>query len=162
MREARTARQHRKQEVEANEFAIALLAPGYLIAPILAEQPDLEAATALKTRLDLSLEAAARCLVERHDEPLAAVWTKGGTIQYAVRNARFPWIERGRGSRVSPVSRTHLAFAGGQTGLSGMAETLPGAWTNADIPELFEQVRIGKGGHSLTLLWATLPETDQD
>ena len=39
---------------------------------------------------------------------------------------------------------------------SAMQEVAPAAWTLADIPELFEQVRVGKEGHSLTLLWATL------
>jgi|MGYP003409195250 hypothetical protein len=39
-----------------------------------------------------------------------------------------------------------------------MREVVPAAWTLADIPELFEEVRIGKDGHALTLLWATLPE----
>ena len=143
MRETRTARQHQRQEVEANAFAIGLLAPPYLTAPILKEDPDLEAVIALRCRLDLSLEAAARRLVERHDEPIAAVWAKDGVIRYVVRN-------------------THAALARGDHGITTMTETAPAAWTDADIPELFEQVRIGRNGHSLTLLWATLPDPEDD
>ncbi len=162
MRAVRTARRYDKQEVEANEFAIGLLAPSYLVAPTLAEQPDLEAVLSLRDRLDLSLEACMRCLVERHDEPLAAVWTKGGIIQHLVRNDRFPWIAPERGDRVSALTRTQEALARGAPGMTRMAETPPGAWTGADIPELFEQVRIGKGGYSLTLLWATLADANED
>jgi hypothetical protein len=39
-----------------------------------------------------------------------------------------------------------------------MAEVPAAAWTSEDIPELFEQVRVGHNGHALTLLWATLPD----
>lgn len=41
-----------------------------------------------------------------------------------------------------------------------MYEVAAATWTTADIPELFEQVRIGRDGHALTLLWATLPDED--
>ena len=45
--------------------------------------------------------------------------------------------------------------------MTRMLEVPAAAWTTADIPELFEQVRVGKDGHSLTLLWATLPDADR-
>jgi hypothetical protein len=162
MRETRTARQHQRQEVEANAFAIGLLAPPYLTVPILKEDPGLEAILELRRRLDLSLEACARCLVERHDEPLAAILAKDGIIRYLVRNAHFPWIAYGRGDRLAQLSQTHAALARGNHGIMPMVEIAPAAWTDADIPELFEQVRIGQNGHSLTLLWATLPDAEDD
>ena len=102
MRETRTARLNKRQEVEANEFATGLLAPHDLLVPFLKMQPEISAAADLRTKLDISLEAAARCLIERHDEPIAAVWTTTGRIRYSVRGASFPWIERGRGDQVPP------------------------------------------------------------
>lgn len=158
MRETRTARQHKRQEVEANEFAIGLLVPDDLLVPFLKMQPEISAAADLRTKFDISLEAATRCLVERHEEPIAAVWSKDGTIRYAIRGASFPWIERGRGQQISALSSTAAAVKRGGTGTRSMREVAPAAWTLADIPELFEQVRVGKDGHALTLLWATLPE----
>jgi hypothetical protein len=163
LRETRTARQCKRQEVEANEFAIGLLVPEDRIAACLNLQPDIHAAAELRTSLDISLEAAMRCLIERHEEPVAAVWSKDGTIRYVIRGASFPWIARGRNQRVSALSRTAEALAAGGTGATPMREVGPAAWTNEDIPELFEQVRVGKDGHALTLLWATLPQgSEQD
>ena len=59
------------------------------------------------------------------------------------------------------MSRTSGALANGKPGMTRMLEVPAAAWTTADIPELFEQVRVGKDGHSLTLLWATLPDADR-
>lgn len=163
LRETRTARQYKRQEVEANEFAIGLLVPDYLLLPFLKLQPEISAVATLRTKLDISLEAAMRCLIERHEEPVAAVWSKDGKIRYAVRGKSFPWIERGRGQPLSSICRTAKVLALGKTGTTSMQEVAPAAWTLADIPELFEEVRIGNDGHALTLLWATLPEaSDQD
>lgn len=158
MRQVRSMKKHRQQEVEANEFAIGLLAPDSALAAMLDADPEIEAAMELGRSLDLSLEASTRCLVERHDEPLAAIWAKDGMIRYVIRGPSFPWITWSRGDRIPPLSltRRHLAICG--TGVSRMAEVAPAAWTKPDLPELFEQVRIGRDGHSLTLLWATLPE----
>ena len=57
LRQSRTARQYKKQEVEANEFAIAVLAPHYRTAPFLGQQPEIAAVQAMAKALDLSLEA---------------------------------------------------------------------------------------------------------
>jgi hypothetical protein len=162
MRETRSDGRHRRQETEANRFAIGLLAPASLTAPILAGQPEIGLALALKDRLDISLEAAARCLVDRHDEPLAAVWTRNGTIRYVVRGHGFPFIIRGKGETASPASLTGKRFADRRYHNTAMHQVSPLAWTTGNIPELFEQVRIGDDGHSLTLLWATPAEQQDD
>jgi Zn-dependent peptidase ImmA (M78 family) len=162
MRETRTDRRNKLQEVEANEFAIALLAPEDQLAPYLREQPEIASALAMRDRLDISLEAAMRCLVDRHEEPIAAVWTRNGKIRYAVRGKAFPWIERSAGQSVSSLSRTFSALAKGEPVVVPMAETSAAAWTTTDIPELFEEVRVGRDGHAVTLLWATLPDAGGD
>jgi Zn-dependent peptidase ImmA (M78 family) len=158
MRETRTARQHDRQEVEANSFAIGLLVPDDQLAGYLTEQPDITSATGLRDKLEISLEAATRCLVDRHEEPIAAVWTVDGKIRYAVRGNKFPWLTRKKGDLLSSLSQTAIALAKGKSGATRMHEVASAAWTTADIPELFEQVRVGRDGHALTLLWATLPD----
>jgi hypothetical protein len=162
LRESRTMRQHNKQEVEANEFAIGLLVPSYAADPTLNADPEIEAAVQMRDRFDISLEAATRCFVERHAEPLAAIWAKDGVIRYVVRGPRFPWITWKSGQRLPALSRTPRFLAAGRSGISAMSEVASAAWTHDDIPELFEQVRIGKDGHSLTLLLATLPEAENE
>ena len=162
-RQSRTDRKNRKQEVEANEFAISLLAPAYKTAPIFAQQPDIASVEALSCSLNLSLEAAVRCLVDGHDEPLAAVWTSYGRIRYTVRGPKFPWLVRSTGEDVSKLSRTHGELAKQSPLTSKMSEVATSIWTDAEISELYEQVRVGKNGLSLTLLWATLgDETEED
>ncbi len=162
MHRTRTARKNQEQEAEANEFSIAFLAPEYLTAPFLAAQPDIAAVRDMSKALDLSLEATMRCFVDRHDEPLAAIWTENGVIRNMMRRPIFPWIAREFGQAVSSLSLTSTAFSKGDQGTSKMSEVPASAWTKADVPELFEQVRIGRDGHSLTLLWATLPEGSGD
>jgi Zn-dependent peptidase ImmA (M78 family) len=162
LRETRTVRQRQRQEVEANTFAIDLLVPDDQIAPFLKEQPDIRSATELRGKLDISLEAATRCLVDRREEPISAVWTVNGKIRYAVRGNKFPWLTRKKGELVSSLTRTASALAKGSSGITSMAEVAPATWTTEDIPELFEQIRVGHNGHALTLLWATLPDTDEE
>lgn len=160
LRESRTMRLHNKQEVEANEFAIGLLVPSYAAAPTLNADPEIEAAIQMQKRFHISLEAATRCLVERHAEPVAAIWAKDGVIRYVVRGPRFPWITWKVGQRLPALSRTPRFLAAGRLGITAMGEVAPAAWTHDNIPELFEQVRIGKEGHSLTFLWATLSDAE--
>jgi IrrE N-terminal-like domain len=161
LREIRTAKLHQRQEAEANTFAIGLLAPDDQLAPYLRDQPEIASVLALRSRLDISIEAAARCLVDRHVEPIAAIHTVDGKIRYTVRGKAFPWIERGAGEMISSLSWTAHALNDGPC-LTNLQAVPVAAWTNADIPELYEQVRIGREGHALTLLWATLPNADRD
>lgn len=162
MRQVRSQRQHKKQEVEANEFAIGLLAPGYAIAGSLASEPGIDAVLSLRDRLDLSLEAAARCFVEGHDEPLAVVWAQDGRIRYVVRGPHFPWIKVERGDRLPSLSRSLQLVSTAPGSMTDMQEVAPIAWTGVSVLEMFEQARIGRDGHSLTLLWATLPDAEDE
>ena len=158
MSEVSSKTQDRRQEAEANAFAVELLAPAYLIRRFVDADPSIEVMHEMRDALDISAEVAGRILVDRHDEALALVACHNGKIRYSVRNDRFPWIAPSKGEMACRTSETARAFASGGRYLSGMAEVTPAAWTNADIPELFEQVRIGRDGFSLTLLCATLPD----
>ena len=158
LRETREGKQHVRQESEANRFAIEVLAPPSQVRPFLDDPPDLRAAQRMRAHLDLSLEASVRRIIELHDEPLAAVWSKDGRIRYSVRSKRFPHVARTRGHSLPQTTPAFRAVAGGTRGFTEMVETHGLAWTNWPDLTLREQTRVGDKGHAVTLLWADLPE----
>ncbi|MEO1686837.1 MAG: ImmA/IrrE family metallo-endopeptidase [Pseudomonadota bacterium] len=160
MRETRAGTRHQRQEMEANRFAISALAPPRMVAPFLREDPDLGRVGELAKTLDISREAAARRYVDLHDELLAVVWSVGGVVRYSVRNERFPWLEISGGNRLSGITPAARAVAQGRRGVTRMTETSPAAWIGSREVELFEQTRVGRDGHAATLLWAEMPEGD--
>ncbi|MEQ9124642.1 MAG: hypothetical protein RIM80_18985, partial [Alphaproteobacteria bacterium] len=89
-----------KQEREANEFAIELLAPQKRIQPYLEMEPSLEAALDLARGLDISREAAFRRYAERHDADLAVVFARQDHFTYAVVRDGFPRLALRRGDQM--------------------------------------------------------------
>jgi len=81
---------HRRQEAEANEFAIELLAPSARVAPYIDRAADLRHAIAMADDLDISREASARRYVARHEDRLAVVFVKDGLVRYFEAGAEFP------------------------------------------------------------------------
>ena len=57
MRETREDRQQRRQETQANRFAIEVLAPGYRTKRFLDDDPNLKTTQVMRDELDMSLEA---------------------------------------------------------------------------------------------------------
>lgn len=157
MREARDDTRHHKQEAEANQFAIALLAPAYRMRPCLGDDPDLRKLQMNSDELDLSLEATIRRYLDLTDEAVAAIWTKDGTIRTAKRHPAFPWIPRGKGDLLSDLTQASRAIRKGRPGFTEMVDSPAAAWTDRDGVEIYEQTRIGRDGHAVTLLWADLP-----
>jgi hypothetical protein len=149
---------HQRQEMEANRFAIDLLAPANRLVPYLTAEPDLRSALTMRDDLQISLEAAVRRLVELHDEPLAAVVTRGGVVRYADRAPAFPWIKLRKGDRISSSSRARRIIASAKPGVLRMLEAHPSARVENSDAEIYEQTRLGRGGHAITLLWASIAE----
>lgn len=160
MRERRIQVRHQKQETEANQFAIALLAPSYKLAPTLAADPDIRTILALASSIDLSLEATMRRYIDLSDQPLCAVWTYNGMIRTTARNKCFPWLPLMKGQTLPATSFAQKHCAGGKRGISRMQEADALGWLNKPDTELVEQTRVGNNGHALILLWATLPPDD--
>lgn len=158
MVERRALTRHQKQETEANLFAVSLLAPASIVTPYLCEDPDISLVQRLCEKLDLSLEATTRHYVEHSEEPLAAIWSRNGNIRYSLRGNRFPWLTTGAGDHLPGLSAAKRACDHGNPGFTEMVETTAIAWTGQVDVEIFEQTRVGKDGHALTLLWAMLPE----
>lgn len=162
MRETRVASRHQRQEVEANRFAAEVLAPAHLVAPWIDRDVDLAKALDLGRTLHLSQEASVRRYIERHHEPLAAIWSTQGCIRYFAANESFPKLARHARDMISSATRAHRVIAAAKPGRSEMKETDAAAWLRDPDHELFEQTRLGDGGRAVTLLWATRPDEDPD
>ena len=87
----------KKQEAEANLFAINLLAPADRCRRFLKRIPDLEDIVDLANDLDISREAAARRYVELHQTGAAVVFARSGRVLYSARHPDFPFVTLNRG-----------------------------------------------------------------
>ncbi|MEM6891562.1 MAG: hypothetical protein AAF636_26090 [Pseudomonadota bacterium] len=130
--------------------------------PYYSDDPDLRDAQRLRDRLDVSLEASVRRMVDRRAEALAAVWSYNGTVRYFAKGADFPFVALGKGDRIPQTSAAHRGIANGQPGFTRFAEANAHAWTGRSELELYEQTRVAPSGHAVTLLWAELPEDYKD
>lgn len=141
---------HVKQEREANQFAIELLAPPRLVKPYLRRLPDLEHMLSMHVALDISKAAAARRYVELHKERLAVVFAKNSSFIYAVRGSEFPWIGLKEGDPLPILPSVSL-----EAGTSEMTETDPRDWLiRVPSVELAVQVFTQEKGHAIVLLHA--------
>ncbi len=143
--------QHRRQEQEANSFAIELLAPRYLIQACLNRPADLEHVLAIADDLQISREAAARRYVELHDECIAMVFSKGDRIRYVVKGEEFPATTVWANDAVP-----HLASpAAGGSGLTTLHDANPDEWLRQPGDEaLYAQTLYQANDHAMTLLLA--------
>lgn len=162
MREGRLDSGDHRQEAEANAFAINLLAPPVLINPHLRGDPDLCHVVAMRDRLRISLEAAARRYVERHDARLAVVFSRNGQVRYVDRQQDFPWIVLGKDAWLNADCGAARFIRHGVEGLSAMQETTALFWIDRPEVELAEQTRLGRDGFAITLLWASRGVPDED
>ena len=112
----------------------------------------------MRDHLDHSLEACVRRMIERRDEPLAAVWSHQGRVRYVARGAGFPFVPLNKGDRLPQITQAFRVVANARQGFTEFTETHSQAWTNRPDLTLFEQTRLTRGGHAVTLLWAEMPD----
>lgn len=96
---------HRRQEMEANSFAIEVLAPRSLLGRHLNPAAELQHALAMHKRFDISREAAVRRYVALHTDCLAAVFTEGGRVRYIEKGEGFPHTAVWVGGDLGPSHR---------------------------------------------------------
>jgi hypothetical protein len=147
---------HRRQEAEANEFAIELLAPPARVAPYVESSGDLKQALAMAKDLDISREAAARRYVALHEERLAVVFVNGGKVRYAEPSTGFPKLSISKGQPIPfhPVSR-------GSGILSAFEEIDPVDWIQRpEGTDLLAQVFRQRDGYAVLLLKAQSSEAE--
>ncbi len=148
---------HVTQEIEANRFAIELLAPPRLMRPYLRGIPDLAKVLSLARVLDLSREACARRYVEMLEQPSALILSADGVVRYVDRHYEFPFVACGRGQR-SPS----LPTPADETGLSAHQEATQTDWLARPASgSLVVQTLTQGGGYAITLLAFDATEADR-
>ena len=149
---------HERQEAEANQFAIELLAPPALVRQYTRRLPDLSAVLDMAAGLQISKEAAARRYVELHRKCLAIVFSKSGLATYFSAGADFPSIALRKNDKL-PVSLKDIG-AGHMTSFD-IADPLD--WLNRPKrQELAAQTLVQQNGHAMTLLHAEAAEDSED
>lgn len=156
-----------RMEVEANQFASAILMPPPIWQKALAKfsAPALPQIIEHASTFNVSTEAAARAYVQYHDQSLAVVIIKDGTILRIYCDIRrFPslCVEAG-----SAVPATSLFFRAPKKlhRASSINRGDAGFWLESDwgkqLPRLYEQVFFQRDGYALLMLWAEKIEDDE-
>ena len=93
------------QELEANKFAIVLLAPQKRIDAISNDDPSIADVSRIASEMVLSKEAAARRYVELHPAAVAVVLTENGSVRYSVASKSCPRLSLTKGNPSSGAGR---------------------------------------------------------
>jgi hypothetical protein len=149
MREAGSAKanRHRRQETEANRFAIEILAPRTRCRALFNGDADLAEVLAMVKEFDISREAAARRYVELHEDAVAVMFTKEGRLIYSALSDGFPAraVRKGDLLRLPPEPGT----AGVPTEMGYVDATF---WVDGADGELLLQTLFQKEGYAISLL----------
>jgi hypothetical protein len=141
---------HQVQEIEANRFAIELLAPRSRLNRYLRSAPDLGAVISLVNEFDISKTAAARRYVELHEATLAAVFSRRGMLTYVDPGRAFPRLTLRAGDAMPD-----LPSAGSdELGISHSLDADPRDWLAlpGKAHSLTIQTLHQQDGYAITLL----------
>jgi Zn-dependent peptidase ImmA (M78 family) len=151
-------------EAQANEFASCLLMPARSISPLpfMRGAPKINRILALQELCNVSKEAAARRYADLHGDDFAVVFSRDGSLAYAIRGGEFPWLEIKSGQ---PLFRETMSkvFKGTAGSISEQEESDPYWWLNdrdAKKWNLWEEVLIQENGFRMTLLLGERAEDD--
>jgi len=161
MRETHEGRQELKQEAQANQLAIELLAPAKTLENCNCGAPDPRDAQRARDQFDISLAASVRRMVDLRPEALASVWTPNGSVRYLHKGAESPWIHRKPPYKLASKTQASQALSNGSRGFTEFSETHSAAWTDAPNIVLWEQSRVGASGHAVTPLWAEFTNAEE-
>ena len=139
---------HEVQELEANRFAIELLAPKSLVERMSSDEPSMEDLLNIATTLDLSKSSAARRYVELHFARVAVVFTQHGRVLYSVTSSGCPRIILNKGD---PLIRLHSIAAKDTVTDEIDLEVRKGTYPNFQITAYAETL-YQQGGFAMTLL----------
>ena len=140
--------QQEVQEIQANQFAIELIAPKARIAALSNDDPRVGDVLRIALELELSKEAAARRYVELHPGKIAVVFTLNGEVKYPAKSPSCSTLALRQGKRF-------LSPSGHQPGQISHEEI------EVDLPMVAGQVRSKtaeaetfhqEGGHAFTIL----------
>ena len=151
-----TQNQHQRQELEANRFAIELLAPRARFASPLRKPPSLSQIVSLADELKMSKEAIARRYVELHDDPIAIVFANNCRCLYSVKSPSSPQL-RLRQRQLLPELPAWVRSAN----LTEFEEADASEWVRgSNDVEVQIQTLWQQEGYSMTLLVFDHPQKD--
>lgn len=148
-------------EVEADQFAAALLMPAGPVQRLLAELPvGLEAIRTLKTRAIVSMTAAAIACARHAEHPVAIIVSRGQAIDYAFlspafrRLGRLNYPRKGDPLPASATARFNTNADAVGKGRQAVGACRLGDWFDGEPDiELDEEILgLGKSGRTLTVL----------
>lgn len=84
---------HERQELQANQFAIELLAPRKRVERLTTDEPSLAEALAIGDRFELSKAASTRRYAELHHCPVAIVYTQQGKVNFHIPSKSCPTLQ---------------------------------------------------------------------
>jgi hypothetical protein len=146
----------RRHEIEANRFAIEILAPRARCKAIIGRDPDIAEIVAMKREFDISAEAAARRYAELHHGTVAIVFSKNRRMTYSARSKTCPLPSIVRGDVVplpaSPIDARHL---------TDMAGADAAFWFDRFKGELTLQTLFQSNGYALSL-FHLIPDEEED
>lgn len=143
------ASQHRRQEAEANRFAIELLAPKASFTTYLVEPADLAQVRDIARQLRLSKEATARRYLELHSARIALVFHHMGSVRYVDKQDDFPFLPLRRGSPLPTASDSTR----NDGTLTTKTEGDPRDWFDGPpMSALWVQSLHQSNGHGITML----------
>jgi Zn-dependent peptidase ImmA (M78 family) len=90
------------QELQANQFAIELLAPRKSVERQTSDHPSLTEALSIAATLELSKAAATRRYAELHHMPIAIVYSHHGKVLYPIRSKSCPRLDLRTGDLLIP------------------------------------------------------------
>ena len=139
---------HEIQELQANQFAIELIAPKSRIAALSNDDASVSDVLRIATELELSKEAAARRYVELHPAKIAVVFTNNGDVRYSVKSLSCPrlLVQKGTSFLSSQASQprliSHTEIDVSLPAMNGKSKSVIAA------AETYHQ----DGGHAFTIL----------
>jgi Zn-dependent peptidase ImmA (M78 family) len=139
---------HEVQELQANQFAIELIAPKSRIAALSNDDASVRDVLRIATELDLSKEAAARRYVELHPAKIAVVFTQNSSVKYPIKSPSCPTLSLPKGTSLlsaparQPREISHTEIDVNLPAINGTPRSATAA------AETYHQ----KGGHAFTIL----------
>ncbi|HTS40673.1 MAG TPA: ImmA/IrrE family metallo-endopeptidase [Xanthobacteraceae bacterium] len=158
---------HARMEAEANDFSALILMPPPVLQKFISKErdPNLAHIPLVAKHFCVSKEAAARSYARYHDQNIAIAVLKDGIVRRIHKGPRFPWTTARYGKPAPQGSIAHRKDLTKRIA-SEIVSTLPNNWIDVQFgqpaPELYEQVYPQQDGYALLMLWAELPEKDEE
>jgi hypothetical protein len=150
------ADQQRRQEAEANRFAIEILAPRTRCRALFNGDADLAEILGMVREFEISRVAAARRYIELHEDAVAVVFTKERRLTYFVRSDGFPALSVAKGDLL------RLPREPANTGEpTEMGYVDSGFWLDRHQGELLLQTLFQKEGCAISLL-RFIPDDEEE